>query len=474
MLLLISNSEEIEMSAIRKPPKLVTDPFRKAVEKDVDSFGEYLAFHSPVDEKGRYLHFDELFRRIPSSLDVDLVWTIVKSARNRQLINLSGDEAPLSASFQDIELPFKYLLTPNIQKVISKTDRHTNTAVLEWMLDQVGEKDKLEYLLKDLIEDEAISSSQLEGAATRTKTAKEMLKRERAPRTPDEKMILGNFRMMKYVWNNKHKDLSIDFLEELHKVGVEGIDDDKYKPGFFRTTNDVVVVDEDGNTVHTPPLAEELVVRINRLINFANRNQHEADCKDYIHPLLKAISLHFLMGYEHVFHDGNGRVARALFYWYLFKTDFSAFRYISISVLLKAAPVQYGKSYLKTETDDLDLTYFFEYQCSIVLRAINEFKNAHSKAVKDIEDFDMFLIKSGLYNKMKERQRVIFQVAKNGVEDCFTINLVSQNLSCSYNTAATALNGLVKLELFSKEKKGKEWEYKLRSKDELVNDWRGT
>ncbi|WOG25892.1 hypothetical protein [Endozoicomonas sp. 8E] len=51
------------------------------------------------------------------------------------------------------------------------------------MISKVGEEQYIEYLLNDLIEDEAISSSQLEGAATTTLVAKDMLKRKRKPRT---------------------------------------------------------------------------------------------------------------------------------------------------------------------------------------------------------------------------------------------------------------------------------------------------
>ena len=37
----------------------------------------------------------------------------------------------------------------------------------------------------------------------------------------------------------------------------------------------------------------------------------------FLHPIVKAIAIHYLIGYIHPFYDGNGRTARALFYWYL-------------------------------------------------------------------------------------------------------------------------------------------------------------
>ncbi|MGL5268027.1 MAG: Fic family protein, partial [Plesiomonas shigelloides] len=313
------------------------------------------------------------------------------------------------------------------------------------------------YLLNDLIEDEAISSSQLEGAATTTLIAKDMLKRNRKARTPDERMIIGNFKMMRFAWDNRDKPLSIELILDMHKVGTDDIDNEKYTPGVFRTTDDIAVVDADGNPVHIPPKACNIENRMNVLVSWANTLHDDAGSSDYIHPMIKAICLHFAIGYEHPFRDGNGRVARSLFYWYMFKSDYAAFRYIAISTLLKSAPVQYGKSYLFTETDDMDVTYFVEYQCSIILRAIDDFKRSYEKTVKDIESFNKWVWESGLYKKLSEKQRVIFQVAKSGNVKCFTAASVKDNLSCSYNTASSALNGLVKLGVFNKVKNGKEW-----------------
>ncbi|WP_100636584.1 Fic family protein [Marinomonas sp. ef1] len=444
------------------PKKLIGNPTLKAFECGGELAAKYFEFYRPVDTKGRYFHFDELKHRLPKKLDALLVWSFIKEARNnqRQTVFFNGS----------VVYPSLYL-TPTIHKAISETDRNTTTAALEWMCNKIGEQKHLDYLLNDLVEDEAISSSQLEGAATTTKVAKDMLRRARTPRSIDEKMILGNFNMMKFAWGNRHKDLSIELIEELHQIGVEGIDDGKYKPGVIRTTDDVVVENNDGEVVHTPPKADDLETRLNMLVEWVNESHHDAEGSDYIHPLVKAITLHFRIGYEHPFHDGNGRVARALFYWYMFKNEFAAFRYIAISLLLKEAPVQYGKSYLYTETDEMDLTYFVDYQCRIIIRAINKFKESYTESVQELEAFNRWLLDSGLYRKLTDKQQTVLQVAKNGLAKIFTINNVKDNLGCSYNTAATVLNGLVELKLFEKVKDGREWVYKMINQKDLVSSW---
>lgn len=448
------------------PIERIPSPFSRIAEDHPEKLDDYLALASPTDEKGRYLSYEDIRYRLPKSLDIDLAWSVIKLARQRQLTPLIN----LGDSARDCE----FFPTPTIQKVISQTDRNTTNAALKWMLSQIGEPVHLEYLLNDLIQDEAISSGQLEGAATTTKVAKELLKKHRKPRTLDEKMILGNFKMMNFAWENKDRELSLDLLLELHQVGTVGIDDKKYHPGKLRDTDDVVVVDIRDNILHTPPPVARLEKRLKSLRDWTNHDHHDTDSNQYIHPLVKAITLHFVIGYEHPFRDGNGRVARALFYWYLFKNDFAAFRYIAISVLLKAAPAQYGKSYLYTETDEMDLTYFIEYQCTIVARAITTFRDTYKNSLKNIEAFNQWLWDSGLYKKLSEKQKIVFQVAKNGHIPYFTANSVQENLGCSYNTASNVLNGLVNLQLFSKKKVGRSWIFSMLDTSTIRDNWQNT
>lgn len=450
--------------SIKAPPELTPNPIAAISANYPNQLEDYLKYLSPIDKKGRYLPYDELRHRVEAGLDHNLVWSLVKTARSKLV-------APVIA-LGEPSVQCCYVSTPLIQKAISETDRNTTDASLEWISRKIGKKRQLEYLLKDLIEDESISSSQLEGAATTTKVAKEMIKRDRKPRSEDEKMILGNYKLMNFAWETRHQELSLDLIREMHHVGVSGIDDDNYSPGHFRKDDDVHVVDSDGEVVHTPPPSETLKRRLKDIIAWANENHDEKSDSSYIHPLIKAMTLHFSIGYEHPFRDGNGRVARALFYWYMFKKGFAAFRYIAISVLLKKSPAKYGKSYLYTETDAMDLTYFIEYQSNVVIKAIQKFKEVYTRAALEIEEFDAWLFQSGLYDKLSDKQRIVFQVAKNGTALAFTARSVEKNLGCAYNTASAVLNGLVDLNLFRKFKDGgREWVYVMNDKDQIINDW---
>jgi len=93
--------------------------------------------------------------------------------------------------------------------------------------------------------------------------------------------------------------------------------DDSNDEGRFREDNEINVIDViDGEIVHTPPDFNEIPLLMNELLNFFNTNEGQ-----FIHPVIKGCIIHFMIGYIHPFVDGNGRTARALFYWYLLKMD---------------------------------------------------------------------------------------------------------------------------------------------------------
>jgi len=464
----ISISSDFEITMIKRPPEpneRSRNIFKYLQEQHPDLISEYLGFYHPTDNKGRYFPYDEFRHRVKNHLDVDTAWAVTKVSRSTRRINL---KLPIDGYPYGCPI----YLTPTIQKAISTIDRRATTAALEYMSEKMGEDHQIRYLLNDLVEDEAISSSQLEGAATTTLVAKDMLKRNRKPRSMDEKMIIGNFKMMKCAWSKRNEPLSIELVLELHREGVEGIDDEKYIPGHFRTTDDVVIEGKDGEVVHVPPPADGIESRIEALFSWVNTCHDDAETKEFIHPLVKAICLHFAIGFEHPFRDGNGRVARSLFYWFLFKSDYAAMRYIAISTLLKEAVTKYGKSYIHTESDEMDLTYFVDYQCAIIMKAVTSFLGTYIAAVEDLEEFNNFLWESGLYGKLNEKQKIVFQVAKSQIAQTFTAAIVKDNLECSYNTAASVLNKLVELKLFKRKKIGREWIYQMEKKKDIRKKWK--
>lgn len=434
---------------MKNPPKVSENPFIEIAKAQSELLPTYMDLHSPVDKKGRYLPFDELYRRFPKALDTQLAWSVVRDARQSQITKL----APFNQSLAS----FDYFSSPTIQKANIQVEQHTSLASLEWMAQQLGEGEGFKHVLENLVKDEAISSSQLEGAATTTRVARDFLLSERKPESLSEKMILGNFRLMQAVWSEKDQPLSLALIKQLHHIGMCDIDDQKYQPGQLRTTDDVVVVDASGEIVHTPPLAKELEQRLEFVVSWFNNTQPSSSASAFI----IASALHFSIGFEHPFHYGNGRLARALFYWAMFKQGYHAFRYISISALLNEAPVQYGKSYIHTEADEMDMTYFIEYQSKVAIRAIDKFLQDFSVLVDDYKNFKKMFELSKYYKETNGKQRsVIILVHNMGIKKVTAI-WVQTMLGCSYNTAGSVLNGLTALGMFEKKKIGREWHYSM-------------
>ncbi len=85
----------------------------------------------------------------------------------------------------------------------------------------INAKTKQSYLIKSLIE-EAISSSQLEGASTTRQIAKEMIRTGRTPKDHSEKMIFNNHKAMTFIREYKDETLTPSMIFELHKILTEG------------------------------------------------------------------------------------------------------------------------------------------------------------------------------------------------------------------------------------------------------------
>jgi Fic family protein len=123
--------------------------------------------------------------------------------------------------------------------------------------------------------------------------------------------------------------------------------------------------------------------------------------------------------------------------------------------------VQYGKSYIYTETHDMDMTYFIEYQSKIASRAIDNFLQDFSELVEKYQDFKDILLTSNRYQNLNENQRSVILLVQNIGIKTVTANWVQRMLGCSYNTAASILNGLAKIDIFERSKVGREWHYSM-------------
>lgn len=246
----------------------------------------------------------------------------------------------------------------------------------------------------------------------------------------------------------KH-DLTVDYLLDLHNSITMDTLDSKEDEGRFRSEGDKVVVETSyGEVLFTPPKSDEIEDRLKALIKFAN-DDHD---KPFIHPIIKAIILHFWMAYIHPFVDGNGRMARTLFYWYMLRHGYWLFEYTSISKTILKRTTKYANAYLYSEHDDNDLTYFIHFHIDVIMDALEDFKkHIHAERQKvhqmrlEIADFP----------DLNMRQTQILQHVMSHPKDVLTIKFHQNINRISYQTARTDLLELVEKNWLRSIKKGK-------------------
>ncbi|VTP61758.1 HTH domain [Serratia rubidaea] len=139
----------------------------------------------------------------------------------------------------------------------------------------------------------------------------------------------------------------------------------------------------------------------------------------------------------------------------MLKCGYTAFRYISISKLLKNAPAQYVKSYLYTETDGMDLTYFVNYQSEIIARAVQEYIDYIRNIIRTREELTRWFYRSGLLTKLNGRQRdiVLMAISQPGV--LFSASEIAERMGVAENTARDDLKKLAELGIMRVLKEGK-------------------
>lgn len=301
------------------------------------------------------------------------------------------------------------------------------------------ESARTQYLVNSLIE-EAIRSSQLEGATTSHAAAKEMIRSGRKPMDRSERMILNNYRAMEFIREDLGTELTPDGVLRLQKILTDGTLDNPSAAGRLqRPAEDRISVWYGDRQVHKPPPAEELPERLRLMCDFANGTSKE---NGFLHPVVRAILLHFWLAYDHPFEDGNGRTARALFYWSMRNQGYWVTEYLSISRILRKAPSKYSRAYLEAETDDGDTTYFILFHLGVIKRAIEELRAYLRRKMAEVQRFESELRRSDHFN---HRQLALLQNAVRHPDQRYTFASHGMSHKVSFGTARNDL-----LDLFQK------------------------
>ncbi len=402
-----------------------------------------------VLDDSKYLHWDDLRRRKPpEGLNHPSWWARLKLQR-------FGSRTPIALR-DTAGRPFTYSTPDTVLRLLHAVSLQVGGSIQ--VPDQVlndGTRDR--YFIRSLIE-EAITSSQLEGATTTRPVAKEMLRSGRRPRDRSERMILNNYLTMKFIAEDaRNQPLTPDLLLHIHELVTRETLDDPSHCGRLRCADDNAVRVEskdDGTVLHIPPDWTELPTRLTAMCDFANSSD---DKGRFIHPALRAIILHFWLAFDHPFVDGNGRTARAIFYWCMLRHRMWLAEFLSISEILVKAPAKYARSFLHTETDENDLTYFVLYQLEVLERSMDALKEHVHRKARELRQVDTKLRD---HPELNVRQRILLAHALRHPNHDYTVASHRESNGVVYETARSDLHGLRELGLLEAERIGKTWHFR--------------
>lgn len=372
-----------------------------------------------------YWYWSELkYKPRPKDLSAEEMWAVVKL--NRQALG----------GYIWEKYGIKLHVTNHMQRICHYFDMNFGGS---WGNNSIiPSENKERYLISSLIE-EAISSSQMEGAVTTRKVAKDMLRKSISPKNKSEQMIYNNYQAIRFITEHRSDELTPEILLRLHEMMTNKTLQDEKDAGRFRSEDDDVVVEDSisHEVVHTPPSASDIPEFIESLCKFANTD-HD-DSTTFIHPILKAIFLHFLISYVHPFVDGNGRTARAIFYWFMLKSGYWLTEYLSISRIIYRSKASYEKSFLHAEADGNDIGYFANYHLRVLDLAFKDLKVYIERKIKQKQRSMDFMVLDGV----NERQATILTMLRDDPKIVFTVKELENRFSVSHTTAKTDVDFLV-------------------------------
>ena len=362
------------------------------------------------------------YKKCPDGYTPTRLWTFVKASRLKNMVKVWG------------KYGVNLSLTNVMQRMCHEFDMLWGRS---WGADAIiDSKNKEQYLVSSLME-EAIYSSQMEGAATTRKVAKEMLKKKMTPRDKSQQMIHNNYQTIQFIVGHKDEPLSEELLLQIHRLMTEKTMQNPDDAGRFRNNNDVVV--ENGithETVHTPPSYTEIPQFVDDLCEFFN----ERNSQQFIHPIIRGITIHFMISYVHPFSDGNGRTARAMFYWYMLRQGYWLTEYLSISRVIAKSKKSYEKAFLYTEADGMDIGYFVSYNLRVLEQSFKQLQDYIKRKQNEKNAANIYL-RMGDFN---ERQAQIIKLYADDATAIITVKDLQIKFGISPTTAKNDIIGLLK------------------------------
>lgn len=404
---------------IELPPKIDRKTLVNALLKGIDSN------IMPVVDKvnADYEYWDKAkYKKLPEGFTPQMLWANVKASRLRSTIPVWN------------KYGINLCVTSQMQRLCHEFDMKFGSF---WEVEGDSQSAEKKYYLSSSLMEEAIYSSKMEGASTTRIVAKDMLRKKKSPQNKSQQMIVNNYNTIQYIVEHKEQPLTEELLLTIHRLMTEKTLDNPEDAGRFRTNDKVVVADMvEGDIIYTPPSFQEIPEFVESLCNFFNNDNP----RTFIHPIIRGIIVHFMLAFMHPFVDGNGRTARALFYWYMLKEGYKLTEYMSISRVIAKSKANYEKAFRYVENDGNDMGYFVAYNLGALEKSFQQLRDYIQRKQREKRAASSFMMAGNI----NQRQALILQRLKEEPDTIFTVKDVQEQFSVSSMTARKDLSDLVR------------------------------
>ena len=404
---------------IELPPKIDRKTLVNALLKGIDPN------IMPVVDKvnADYEYWDKAkYKKLPEGFTPQMLWTNVKASRLRSTIPVWN------------KYGINLCVTSQMQRLCHEFDMKFGSF---WEVEGDSQSAEKKYYLSSSLMEEAIYSSKMEGASTTRIVAKDMLRKKKSPQNKSQQMIVNNYNTIQYIVEHKEQPLTEELLLTIHRLMTEKTLDNPEDAGRFRTNDKVVVADMvEGDIIYTPPSFQEIPEFVESLCNFFNNDNP----RTFIHPIIRGIIVHFMLAFMHPFVDGNGRTARALFYWYMLKEGYKLTEYMSISRVIAKSKANYEKAFRYVENDGNDMGYFVAYNLGALEKSFQQLRDYIQRKQREKRAASSFMMAGNI----NQRQALILQQLKEEPDTIFTVKDVQEQFSVSSMTARKDLADLVR------------------------------
>ena len=378
----------------------------------------------PVVDKvnADYEYWDKVkYKKLPEGFTPQMLWATVKASRLKGTI-------PVWEKYG-----INLCITSMMQRQCHEFDMKFGSF---WDVESDTQSAEKKYYLSSSLMEEAIYSSKMEGASTTRIVAKDMLRKKKSPQNKSQQMIVNNYNTIQYIVEHEDEPLTEELLLTIHRLMTEKTLDNPEDAGRFRTNDKVVVADMvEGDIIYTPPSFQEIPEFVESLCDFFNNNNP----RTFIHPIIRGIIVHFMLAFMHPFVDGNGRTARALFYWYMLKEGYKLTEYMSISRVIAKSKSNYEKAFRYVENDGNDMGYFVAYNLGALEKSFQQLRDYIQRKQREKRAASSFMMAGNI----NQRQALILQRLKEDPDTIFTVKDVQDLFSVSSMTARKDLSDLV-------------------------------